>query len=62
MGEDDNFMDKKKPHKSKHSGKLKIWLFLLYFSLFWEKNLILFFKNFRCESREKEIEESTTDR
>lgn len=24
MGEDDNFMDKKKPHKSKHSGKLKV--------------------------------------
>ena len=24
MGEDDSFMDKKKPHKSKHSGKLKI--------------------------------------
>lgn len=23
MGEDDNFMDRKKPHKSKHSGKLK---------------------------------------
>lgn len=24
MGEDDNFNDKKKPHKSKHSGKMKI--------------------------------------
>ena len=23
MGEDDKFMDKKKPHKSKHSGKSK---------------------------------------
>lgn len=24
MGEDDKFMDKKKPHKSKHSGKMKM--------------------------------------
>lgn len=23
MGEDDSFMDKKKPHKAKHSGKLE---------------------------------------
>lgn len=24
MGEDDNFIDKKKPHKAKHSGELKV--------------------------------------
>lgn len=24
MGNDDDFMDKKKPHKAKHSGKLEI--------------------------------------
>lgn len=23
MGEDDSFMDKKKPHKARHSGKLE---------------------------------------
>lgn len=24
MGEDDSFMDKKKPHKAKHSGNIEI--------------------------------------
>lgn len=32
MGEDDNFMDKKKPHKAKHAGELKFIFISTYFT------------------------------